>query len=162
MAVGERRRNDQRPVARPVVVTHAVPGSPDEVFDLLDDLDNHDWIGGRWLDVVDVRRVSGAAAGADLVLRRPFVADRPATTTIEERDPPHTLVGTVEVPGVATARLAWDLRPLADGTSTGVRLTVVPLGLRRRDQVWLAAGGRSWLEHRIRAMLVRLGERVAD
>ncbi|MBY5161763.1 SRPBCC family protein [Salsipaludibacter albus] len=162
--MGGHRRKTRRPGASPaggiapLVGSRVVPARHTEVFDLLDDLHNHDWIGGRWLDVVDVADDGAPARGATLVLRRPFLPDRTAVSTIEERRRPTRLVGTVEVPGAATARLAWDVAP-SDGR-TLVVLTVTPLTLRRRDRLWLAAGGRRWIQARIEAMLGRLEDRV--
>lgn len=158
------RRKGRRPGAppaggvAPLVGSLVVPARHTEVFDLLDDLHNHDWIGGRWLDVVDVDDDGGRARGATLVLRRPFLPDRTAVSTIEERRRPTRLAGTVAVSGAATARLAWDLAPRGDGAL--VVLTVTPLQLRRRDRLWLAAGGRRWMAARMATMLGRLEDRL--
>ncbi len=156
-------RNVAHPAGRvgeltPLVAQRTVAAPPTVVFDLLDDLGNHDWIGGRWLDVVGVDRHGAHARGAELLLRRPFLPDRRAVSTIEQRRRPSRLVGTVAVPGTATARLDWLLTPTVGGTR--VELTVTPLALRRRDRLWLAAGGRRWLDGRLARMLDRLARRL--
>lgn len=153
---------EPRPPADPheIAVDGIVAAAPARVFDFLADLSNHDWIGSRHLDVTAVRQDDAdLPLGAELVLRRPGLPTLSAATTIELARPPELLAGHVEIPGVARASITWELAAMGGGTR--VRLRTRPLGLRRRDQLWLRAGGRAWLVERYDAIMVRLATRLA-
>ena len=123
----------------------------EELFERLARLENHWALADRWVEVVSV---NGNGDGGEVRLHGPFGLGRTARTRVDRIDPPSLIDGTAEVGPNTRGRVSWRFEP--DGEGTRVTLSAELDGGNPPDRLIWAAGGRIWLEGRLRATLARL------
>jgi hypothetical protein len=136
-----------------------VPASPEAVFELLADLEEHWRLAGRWVRVLELHRSPAAPGpGPDsgrVRVRGPLgVVRRTVFTRVVEAVRPERVEGTARI-GSTHARVRWTLRP-AVGEHTSVRLEAVVERASVADRLLLACGGARWLRGRFASTLARL------
>lgn len=129
----------------------SIPVARAELFDRLSRLENHWALADRWVEVVSL---NGDASGAIVRLNGPFGLGRTARTTVDRIEEPELIAGTAEVGPNTRGKVSW--RFSEDGAGTLVTLRAELEGGTPADRLIWAAGGRIWLEGRLRATLARL------
>lgn len=122
-----------------------VPMPPQEVFNLLADLDCHHLLTDDGMQIVRLHGPVGARTGGLVELRGPIGLRRRVATVVGGSAPPSKLWGTAHTRSGSHAVIRWHLRPDGPGTHVRVELDITAAA---RDRALLACGGRLWLRRR--------------
>ena len=131
--------------------TERIPVARARLFERLALLENHWALADRWVEVLSV---NGNGDGGEVRLHGPFGLGRTARTTVDRVEEPELIEGTAEVGPHTRGRVSW--RFADDGAGTLVTLRAELDGGSPADRLIWTAGGRIWLEGRLRATLQRL------
>jgi uncharacterized protein YndB with AHSA1/START domain len=146
--------------AREIRASRLVEAPQNELFDFLENLDNHWRLADDFIDVLALERdADGRADGGRVRMRGPMGVSRQAATKVLAADAPHQMLGMAEVGPRTRGFVRWKLH--GDGGGTRVRLEATIDRVGWLDRVLLVLGGRAWLERRFDAVLGRLPERFA-
>jgi hypothetical protein len=138
-------------VAGAVEARESIPVARAELFARLSRLENHWALADRWVEVVSL---NGDATGGVVRLNGPFGLGRTARTTVDRVEEPELIEGTAEVGPHTSGKVSWRFEEAGAGTLVTLRAELV--GGSPADRLIWAAGGRIWLEGRLRGTLARL------
>lgn len=133
--------------------TERIPAARARLFERLALLENHWALADRWVEVVSV---NGGGDGGVVRLNGPFGLGRTARTSVDRVEEGELIEGTAEVGPSTRGRVSW--RFADDGAGTVVTLRAELEGGSAADRLIWAAGGRTWLEGRLRGTLRRLAD----
>ena len=129
-----------------------MPATRAELFERLARLENHWELADRWVEVVSLNGARGTPADGGVVrLHGPMGLSRTARTTVDRIEPPSLISGTAQVGPRTTGRVSWVLTAAQRGTLVTLSGELVEAAALDR-LVW-AAGGRAWMQRRLRGTL---------
>jgi hypothetical protein len=134
-----------------------VAAPPEDVFLFLSDLENHWLLADRFVEVLSLEGVEGAANGGKVRVRGPLGLGRTATTRVVTTEPTRSMTGTADLSGGTQALVRWTLTPEAGVTRVELAASLQKAGVL--DRLLLAIGGRLWIRRRFSSILQTLAHR---
>lgn len=141
----------------PVTVSAArvVPHSPERVYALVADIENHWHFSDRYLRL---EGIDDGRRGGRIVIAGPLGLRRTARTTVTTEHAPHAFGGVAAVGSRTRAVAHWRIEPAERGARVVLESTVSSLGAF--DRLLLTLGGRWWLRRGFARVLARLADHL--
>src|SRR5215213_4304047 len=142
----------------PIIASRAIPVSPAEVFDYLEDLANHVSLAPRSAHVLSFGPGPSGLGHAVVRLSGPLGLRRTAVTEIIRADDPGLIVGRARIGRLTQACVIWRIAGAPEGSFVSLSAAIEAAG--PLDALVLRLGGRRWIARRFAAALEVLGDQL--